>query len=78
MTTACNPWLDVKLNKDMLNTITEFYMDAWEKSKSQSHAIVQFVNTDLFIFFLNCSVEDVDGDDETLTITIKIPPIQKS
>jgi hypothetical protein len=73
-TTACNPWLGRKLNRDMLEKLTDVFMDTWGDDGKYGDAAAKF-DEELLDFFFSCLVDQVDNDDEdTITVRFRVPP----
>lgn len=70
--TATNPWLGRKLNRDMLEKLTDLFMDAWGDDDTYG-SVAAKLDEDLMDFFFACTVDQVEGDDETITVRFRVP-----
>jgi len=69
---ASNPWLGRKYNKDMMDKLLPIFEEAW--ANDGNFADVQhLLDDDLEQFLGDCLIDKVDGDEETITITFRVP-----
>lgn len=71
-TQATNPWLNRKFNKVMLEKLTELFMDAWADAETYSYVAAK-LDEELMDFFFSCTIDNVDDDDDTVTVRFRVP-----
>lgn len=67
-----NPWLLKKFNKDMLQKLTDIFLEAWSKDGTYGDAATH-LHDEMLDFFFSCTVEEVANNDDTITIKFKVP-----
>ena len=67
-----NPWLNRKINKDMLEKLVVLFEDVWEDAGTYG-TVAAKLDEDLMDFFFSCTVDDVDGDEDTVTVRFAVP-----
>ena len=71
-TAACNPWLGRKMNRDMLDKLHDLFMDAWADDETYGY-VAGKLDEDLMDFFFACTIDQVDSDEDTITVRFKVP-----
>ena len=70
--TACNPWLGRKQNRDLLEKLNEIFMEAWGDDANYGKVAAE-LDEELMDFFFACSIDQVDSDEETITVRFRVP-----
>lgn len=69
---ATNPWLNRKINRDMLEKLIELFMDVWEDDGTYGNVAAK-LDEDLMDFFFSCGIDSVDDDEDTITVRFRVP-----
>ena len=69
---AANPWLGRKVNRDMLDKLNDIFMDAWADSDDYG-SVAAKLDEALMDFFFACSIDEVDANEDTITVRFRVP-----
>ena len=57
----------------MLEKLNDLFMDAWADDGNYGDVAAK-LNSDLMDFFFSCLIDQVDSDEDTITVRFKVPP----
>jgi len=70
--TPTNPWLGRKINRDMLDKLSDIFMDAWADSDNYG-SVAAKLDEALMDFFFACSIDEVGAQEDTITVRFRVP-----